>query len=76
MTAAAALWITGASNAALPGTIQGRLFLPGLAALACLVAVGWERLRAPMVLQWALPALGLVGTLYAIYDDVWSVYHA
>jgi 4-amino-4-deoxy-L-arabinose transferase-like glycosyltransferase len=74
--AIAALWVVALGNHALPDTIQGRLALPGLAAIGCLAAVGLERLRVPVVLRFALPLLGILGSVYAIYHDVWQPFHA
>lgn len=69
------LWLVSLSNRALPYTVQGRLALPGIVAIGSLVAVGWERHGAPVLLRLALPLLGLIGTAYAIWEDVWTVHH-
>ena len=53
---------------------QGRLALVGLPALACLVALGHERLRWPLPARLALPALTLAGSIAAIHADVIGIY--
>jgi hypothetical protein len=53
---------------------QARIGFIGLSALAVLVAVGLERWRAPVPLRFALPALGLAGTLIAIRQDIVTIY--
>ena len=68
------LWFVGLRNTALPTTIQGRLAFSGLAALGCLAALGLERLPVPVVARFALPFLGLAGTLVALRQDVWLRY--
>jgi hypothetical protein len=54
-------------------TASPRLALIGMPALACLIAVGLERLRVPLAARFALPLLGVVGTLIAIDRDVLAV---
>ena len=54
-------------------TAQARLAFIGLPALACLVALGLERRRVPIALRFALPVLGVIGSLYAIKHDVVDV---
>jgi hypothetical protein len=53
---------------------QARTSFPGLAAFATLISIGYHRLRIPTILQFLLPALTLVGTLYAIHSDVINRY--
>jgi Dolichyl-phosphate-mannose-protein mannosyltransferase len=53
---------------------QARTSYPGLAAFATLIGIGYRRLRIPTLLQFLLPALTLVGTLYAIHSDVINRY--
>ena len=53
---------------------QGRHGFFGLPAIAVLVALGLERWRAPIALRFALPALGVVGTVIAIRQDVVGIY--
>ena len=53
---------------------QARTSYPGLAAFATLISIGYRRLRIPTALQCLLPALTLVGTLYAIHADVINRY--
>jgi 4-amino-4-deoxy-L-arabinose transferase-like glycosyltransferase len=48
---------------------QARIAFVGLAAMAGLVAIGYEWVRW-VPLRFALPAVGLVGTIYAIWTDV------
>jgi 4-amino-4-deoxy-L-arabinose transferase-like glycosyltransferase len=54
---------------------QARIGFVGLPALAGLTAIGYERLRWPLVARFALPALGFLGTIVAIWMDVLSVFH-
>jgi hypothetical protein len=53
-------------------TYQGRYVLVAAAAIAGLVALGVE--RWPLVVRFALPAMGLAGTLVAINQDILSVH--
>ena len=53
---------------------QARIVFPGLAAFGALVATGWRRWGAPVWVSFALPALCLLGTLYAIKTDVFGRY--
>jgi hypothetical protein len=53
---------------------QARIGFIGLSAIAVLVALGLERWRAPLVLRFALPALGLIGTVIAIRQDIVGIY--
>jgi hypothetical protein len=62
----ATVWILGLNTS----TSQARLALIGLPALACLVALGLERYRLPVAARFALPVLGVVGTIIAIQHDV------
>ncbi len=70
MTAAGLLsvWIVAQQTS----TYQGRYGLVAVAAIAGLVALGVE--RWPLVVRFVLPAMGLVGTLVAINQDVLSVH--
>jgi hypothetical protein len=52
---------------------QARVSFVGLSALAVLVAVGAERVRVPA--RFALPLLGVIGTLLAFRDDVIQVFY-
>jgi hypothetical protein len=71
----ASLWLTALVNDEQASTLQARLAHPGLPAVACLVALGWERLRAPLLVRVALPVVGLVGLSVALWDDVWVLHH-
>jgi hypothetical protein len=64
----ATVWVVGAAAA------QGRLAFIGLPALACLVALGCERLPGPIAWRFTLPALGFIGTLVAVRHDIIDVY--
>ena len=66
----AAVWILGLETP----QQQARVAFGGLAAMACLLSLGLERLRAPP-LRVALPILGLCGTVVALLTDVIAVYH-
>jgi hypothetical protein len=61
-----AVWLAGLGT----NTASARWVLVGLPALACLVALGFERHRAPLALRFALPAIGLIGCVVAIRHDV------
>ncbi|MEJ7583799.1 MAG: hypothetical protein WKF43_06840 [Acidimicrobiales bacterium] len=43
---------------------------PALPAIACLIALGLERVRAPVPARFALPVLGVVATWAVIVADV------
>lgn len=70
---AVAVSLAGLSNIWLAGLQttqhQARIAFVGLAAMAGLVAIGYEWVRW-VPLRFALPAVGLVGTIYAIWTDV------
>jgi hypothetical protein len=68
----ASVWLIG--TMAVASGAQGRLAFSGLAALGCLAALGLERLPIPVMARFALPVLGLAGTLFALRQDVWLVY--
>jgi hypothetical protein len=51
-------------------TASPRLALIAVPALACLIAVGFERLPLPVAARFLLPALGAVGIMIAIRQDV------
>lgn len=53
---------------------QARIAFPGLAAFAAVVASGWKRWGLPRLCMFVLPAISLVGTLYAIRTDVFGRY--
>ena len=53
-------------------TYQARLAFFGLAALAALVALGLERWKVPY--RFLLPAMGLVGTVVAIQQNVLAIH--
>lgn len=54
--------------------LQGRVMFVGLPAIAVLAALGIERWPTPVAVRFALPALGLLGTLYALRTDVLTIY--
>jgi len=66
-----AIWFVGLQTT----QEQARIGFVGLPALAGLAAIGYERLRWPVVARFALPILGLVGTVVAIRVDVIGVFH-
>lgn len=72
--ALSSLWIVGVANS-FSGTLQARLAFSGLAALGCLFALGLERAATPVIFSFVLPLLGLMGTSYALWDDVWRIFH-
>jgi hypothetical protein len=72
--AVASVWFVGLNSTAVPRSVQGRIAFSGLAALGCLAALGLERLPIPVLARFALPVLGLAGTLFALRQDVWLVY--
>jgi hypothetical protein len=67
--ALSAVWITSLST----GTYEGRLAFIGLPAVACLAALGLERRKAPVAVRLAAPAIGIVGTVVAIHQDILTV---
>jgi peptidoglycan/LPS O-acetylase OafA/YrhL len=69
----ATIWTVGGA-AATAGGGQGRYTFIGLPAFACLIALGFERLRAPLPARFLLPVLGFLGTLVAIRHDVLDIY--
>jgi hypothetical protein len=54
--------------------IQARHAFAGLPAIAVLVALGYERIRIPVVARFALPVMGFVGALVALRQDVFGEY--
>jgi 4-amino-4-deoxy-L-arabinose transferase-like glycosyltransferase len=68
--ALATMWLVGLNT----NTAQARLTFTGLAAIACLIALGFECLRVPVPARFALPAIGFMGTLVALRSDVIDVY--
>jgi len=66
-----AIWFVGLQTT----QEQARIGFVGLPAVAGLAAIGYERLRWPVVARFALPILGLVGTVVAIRVDVIGVFH-
>jgi hypothetical protein len=69
----ATVWAVGAA-AATAGGGQTRYAFIGLPAFACLIALGFERLRAPVLARFVLPAIGFAGTLVVVRNDVLGVY--
>jgi hypothetical protein len=69
VTAFSAVWITSLST----DTYDGRVAFIGLPALACLAALGLERWEAPVPLRFVGPAIGVVGTMIAIRQDILTV---
>lgn len=70
LSAVATVWAIGLTT---PQT-QARVGFGGLAAIACLLALGFERLGIPVPARFALPLLGFAGTAAALVDDVINVY--
>lgn len=62
----AAYWIIGISA----NTTEARPVLISIAAIATVLALGFERLPAPVWLRFNLPVIGLIGTVIAINNDV------
>lgn len=62
----ATFWALGLST----NTAQARLVFVGLPAFGCLIALGLEGLALPVAARFALPALGAIGTMIAIRQDV------
>lgn len=54
---------------------QGREVWSSIAAISTLVAIGYQRLRLPVWARLALPAMGVIGTLFAISTNVVGVFH-
>jgi hypothetical protein len=69
VAAFSAVWITSLST----DTYDGRVAFIGLPALACLAALGLERWEAPVPLRFVGPAIGVVGTMIAIRQDILTV---
>ena len=67
---AVALWIVGIETT----TVQARVAFFSLPFLGALFALGLERVRAPVLVRFALPVLGIVMTLGAIKRDVFDAY--
>jgi hypothetical protein len=67
LAAFASVWIVSFQTA----SYEARLALTGLPALAALAALGVQRWR--ILARFSLPALGLIGVLAAVYDDVLAV---
>jgi ABC-type arginine transport system permease subunit len=53
-------------------TYEARYVFVGLAAIAALAALGLERWKLPF--RFVLPAMGLIGTLVAIQQNVLAVH--
>ena len=70
LAAAASIWVLAYSTT----QWQARVAFPGLAAFGALVALGWQRWRAPTWVAFVLPVLGMIGTVYAIKTDVFGRY--
>lgn len=62
----AIVWVLGLETS----TEQARVAFVGLPAIATLLALGYERLGIPVASRFALPLLGLIGTLAAIRYSV------
>jgi hypothetical protein len=60
------VWVLGLQT----NTQQGRLAFVGLPAIGILLAVGYERLGLALRWRFALPVIGLIGTMLAIRYDV------
>jgi 4-amino-4-deoxy-L-arabinose transferase-like glycosyltransferase len=69
VAALSAVWITSLST----DTYDGRVAFIGLPALACLAALGLERWKAPVAVRFVGPAIGVVGTVIAIHQDILTV---
>ena len=70
LSAAASVWVLAWNTT----QFQARLAFPGLAAFGSVIALGWQRWKAPRWLAFVLPLLGFVGTLYAINTDILNRY--
>jgi hypothetical protein len=64
------VWVLGLQT----NTQQGRLAFVGLPAIGVLLAVGYERLGLALRWRFALPVIGLIGTILAIRYDVVGSY--
>jgi hypothetical protein len=62
------VWVVASQTS----TYEARYALVGLAAIAALAALGVERWRLPV--RFVLPAMGLIGTLVAIQQNVLAVH--
>jgi Dolichyl-phosphate-mannose-protein mannosyltransferase len=69
VAALSSVWITSLST----DTYDGRVAFIGLPALGCLAAVGLERWKAPVPVRFVGPAIGVVGTMIAIRQDILTV---
>jgi hypothetical protein len=65
------VWILGLQTT----TSQGRLAFIGLPAFACLLALGIERWPGSPALRFALPMIGMLGTVVAIQRDIFDIYY-
>jgi len=65
----AGLWIIGLQTIA----AQARHVYPALPAIACLVALGLERVRVPVAARFVLPVLGMVASWAVIVSDVVNI---
>jgi hypothetical protein len=63
------VWIIGVQDSA----AQARLAFIGLPAIACLIVLGAEHWRLPLVARAALPVICLAGTLVALFTDVITI---
>lgn len=70
ISASASVWVLAWNTT----QFQARLAFPGLAAFGSVIALGWQRWKAPQWLAFVLPLLGFVGTLYAINTDILNRY--
>ncbi|MET0628622.1 MAG: hypothetical protein ABW033_09215, partial [Acidimicrobiia bacterium] len=66
----ASVWMVAISNT----SVQARYALTGLPAVATLAALGYERLRIPVMLRFALPLIGVIGILVALHNDVFDAF--
>lgn len=66
VSALSTIWILGLQTS----QTQARVAFMGLPAIACLAAAGLERLGVPVLLRFALPVLGMLGTFVALQRDV------
>jgi hypothetical protein len=69
VAALSSVWITSLST----DTYDGRVAFIGLPALGCLAALGLERWKAPVPVRFVGPAIGVVGTMVAIRQDILTV---
>ena len=70
VAAASSVWVLAWNTT----QFQARLAFPGLAAFSSVIAMGWQRWRAPQWMAFILPILGVVGTAYAINADILARY--